>query len=585
MECTGERYLPDYDMDWTLEHVHRYYLAAELAAGKTALDIACGEGYGSRLLADSARSVIGVDISLETVAHARRKYAAPHLSFLVGSAAAIPLADNAVDLACSFETIEHLAEQEAMLREIRRVLRPEGLLIISSPDKREYSDRTGYRNAYHVRELYRDEFLALLGAEFPHVRLVGQRVLFGSVIGAEAPGPFLSWRKNEPASRAAGLSNAEYLIALAGASPLPALPSGILKAPIEQSDALRAMREERDACRKKLAGMRALRMDNALLREQVQVLQSEVRGLFASRSWRVTAPLRALMGRARAARRLLRAAHRKLFTPVWPPDVRALETTVVLKENAPEPTLPIGVFLHLYYTELAAEMIACLRRLPDTAQVFVSTDSEDKRAQLLTLFRREGFGGRTLIRVFPNKGWDIAPFLVGFADRIPQFPLILRLHSKRSSFIADNVGDKWRQMMFATLAGSRQRVNAVVQAFADNPALGMAAPPVLRRYLDDIVIGTNFIPMRDMLRPFHIDITPNTPIDFPAGSMFWCRSAALAPWLQLGLRFDDFTPTPRSGRDGTRAHALERLFFFGCGITGHAWTRLPALDPCLFPYQ
>lgn len=195
MECTGERYLPEFDGDWTLEHLHRYLLACELAADKIVLDIACGDGYGSAMLAKHAVDVTGVDIDSPTVERARSKYKANNLRFLQGSATAIPMDDSSVDLVVSFETIEHLTEQESMLCEINRVLRSNGMLLISSPDKYEYSDVPGYQNPFHPKELYREEFDALLQRHFAYHSLLGQRVIFGSVIASPEQRPFLSWEK------------------------------------------------------------------------------------------------------------------------------------------------------------------------------------------------------------------------------------------------------------------------------------------------------------------------------------------------------------------------------------------------------
>jgi ubiquinone/menaquinone biosynthesis C-methylase UbiE len=164
MEFTGERYVPEVRGAIELEHVHRYLQAREIAAGKVVLDIACGEGYGTALLAGLAARAIGVDISREAVRHAKARYVAGNIEFLVGSCARIPLPDRSIDLVTSFETIEHHDQHEKMMQEIKRVLRPRGVLVISSPDKQHYSIDTGHRNEYHVKELYAHEFKALLGA-------------------------------------------------------------------------------------------------------------------------------------------------------------------------------------------------------------------------------------------------------------------------------------------------------------------------------------------------------------------------------------------------------------------------------------
>ncbi len=182
MPFTGERYVPEVRGQIYYEHVHRYALAFELARDLDVLDIASGEGYGAAYLAIAARSVVGVDIDAESVRHAASRYTAMNLRFVAGSCTAIPLADASMDLVVSFETIEHLEEHEQFMREIVRVLRPHGRLLISSPNKLVYSDQGHFHNAFHVRELYFDQFRDLLQHWFPHCRIYGQRIIAASAI-------------------------------------------------------------------------------------------------------------------------------------------------------------------------------------------------------------------------------------------------------------------------------------------------------------------------------------------------------------------------------------------------------------------
>lgn len=179
---TGERFTPECVREIRYEHVHRYAFAQALVEGKDVLDAACGEGYGTAMLAARAAAVTGVDLSAEAVAHARSRYRADGLSFEQADCLDLPFADDSFDCVVSFETLEHLEDQEGLLREFRRVLRPGGWLLISSPDKAVYTDRQQNRNPFHVRELYRPELEALLGAQFPAVSLWGQRLLFQSAI-------------------------------------------------------------------------------------------------------------------------------------------------------------------------------------------------------------------------------------------------------------------------------------------------------------------------------------------------------------------------------------------------------------------
>lgn len=180
---TGERFTPECVREIWYEHWHRYAFARRLAADKRVLDAACGEGYGSALLADVAADVVGVDISADSVAHARTRYAAkPRLRYECADATQLDFPDRTFDLVVSFETLEHLAAQEQMIAGFSRVLADDGLLVISSPDKRTYSELAGFRNEFHVRELYREELLALLRPHFSDVRLYGQKLLFQSAL-------------------------------------------------------------------------------------------------------------------------------------------------------------------------------------------------------------------------------------------------------------------------------------------------------------------------------------------------------------------------------------------------------------------
>ena len=185
LEFTGERFTPECVREIWYEHWHRYVFARAFAPGRRVLDAACGEGYGSAMLAATAASVLGVDIADAAVAHARQRYAHhANLRFEQGDCTALTCADAQFDLVVSFETLEHVAAQEALIAGFARTLAPDGLLIVSSPDKRTYSEKSGFRNEFHVRELYRDELLALLRPHFPFVRLYAQKLLFQSAIWA-----------------------------------------------------------------------------------------------------------------------------------------------------------------------------------------------------------------------------------------------------------------------------------------------------------------------------------------------------------------------------------------------------------------
>jgi SAM-dependent methyltransferase len=186
---TGERFVPgaaNAKGEMWYEHWHRYHYLLPLVAGKRVVDVACGEGYGSALMSRTAARVSGVDISADAVAHARGAYAdRGNLEFIEGSCLKLPFDAASVDVLVSFETIEHIHEQAEFLDEIKRVLKPDGVLILSSPNKAEYSDKRGYANEFHVKELYRAELENLLATRFSHSRWLSQRNAFVSLIAEE----------------------------------------------------------------------------------------------------------------------------------------------------------------------------------------------------------------------------------------------------------------------------------------------------------------------------------------------------------------------------------------------------------------
>lgn len=163
----GERMVPDRHRGHVIyaEHIIRYIAAGEYLAGKVVLDVASGSGYGSKILAERARRVYGVDISMDSVAYARRRYGAGNLFYCCGDAHQLPLPDSSMEAIVSFETIEHLPDPTRFLKEVKRVLHPSGVCIISTPNNKAYASG----NDYHFHEFDYDEFESEIRKEFAHV--------------------------------------------------------------------------------------------------------------------------------------------------------------------------------------------------------------------------------------------------------------------------------------------------------------------------------------------------------------------------------------------------------------------------------
>ena len=290
LEFTGERYT-EIAGNIALEHIHRYAMARDLVQGKDVLDIASGEGYGSLLLAESARSVVEVDVAADVVAHAGKKYKRANLQFSVGSCAAIPLDDASVDVVVSFETIEHHDEHDKMMVEIKRVLRPGGLVLISTPDALEYAAVTNGPNPHHVKELSYEEFIGLLGIHFRQVAVLDQRVSYGSnIIPRSAISGFTNYRLDDGRLRSFNqLSRTLYYVAITSDSELPAVDSSLFELQASGRDILDALLEQKAANEQRLARLRSDVFDRDA---SILHLSAQHDEMLASRSWRVTAPLR-----------------------------------------------------------------------------------------------------------------------------------------------------------------------------------------------------------------------------------------------------------------------------------------------------
>ena len=319
---TGERFVPGISGNIFLEHLHRYVLAARVVAGKDVLDIASGEGFGSNLLAADARSVVGVDISQEAVAHAQKKYRNPRLRFEAGSATAIPIPDASVDVVVSFETLEHISAHEQMLAEIKRVLRPGGVLIMSTPEKAIYSDRPRYNNPFHVRELYRDQFHALLASQFAHVKMHGQRVNFGSlIIAEESPGVFTE-TNSSTLETVSGLAEPLYLLGVASDDPAGVVTlNGLFSQDVQDSEAFLG-RLERFARGKDIPNLAIPRLRDlgeaatvreAALFEDIKWASTRI-AIFQRSNWMARVPLFQLLINVIKARLLYALSRSSLFS-------------------------------------------------------------------------------------------------------------------------------------------------------------------------------------------------------------------------------------------------------------------------------
>lgn len=302
----GERFIPGAGVGIAYEHWCRYAFAANLVAGKDLLDVACGEGYGSAFLSKHARSVQAFDASMAAVEHARRVYSTANVAYRQATVASFfeSCPDGSFDVVTAFEIIEHLQvqDQEVLLAGIRRVLRPGGFALISTPDKRVYTDTRLAKNPFHVREYYREEFDAELRRHFGHVQFLEQALFTGNALtgsGGVADVVQMAWTDllRAQGTVTSGLkTTGEYVLAVVSQKPVP-LPRPMVLADFSCKLIAEGLHAERSA-----ADRLARELEEA--RRAWQSAQAETR--------RLAAECEGLRGRIEATSAEMRAVRTEL---------------------------------------------------------------------------------------------------------------------------------------------------------------------------------------------------------------------------------------------------------------------------------
>ncbi len=229
LEFTGERVVPGrVNADLWNEHLSRYLFATRVARDKQVIDLGCGAGYGTAELARTAKSVLGIDLATDAVEWARSQYGSENIRFEQASCDNAPVPDRSQDVAVSFEVIEHLEQPEKLLAEVRRILSPEGVFIVSTPNIDYYAetrDETG-PNPYHHHEFSFDEFRETLGRYFAHITIYTQNhvpaVAFQSINGSSNSAPIVRMQK---AATETDLTSANFFIAVCSQVESPTISS------------------------------------------------------------------------------------------------------------------------------------------------------------------------------------------------------------------------------------------------------------------------------------------------------------------------------------------------------------------------
>lgn len=289
IDWTGERCVPwAPDVQVVYEHLHRYLWVRSFVAGKDVLDLGSGEGFGAAILGETAARVHGVDLDATTVEHASLNYGTGAITFAEADATALPAdLDDTFDVVVAFEVIEHVQDHDALIEGVRRVLRPGGVLVVSTPNRLLYETVEG-GNPFHVHELSDTEFSALLTEHFSSHVVLSQRAAEGSRIDVQdgnrpelAP---IRIEREGDGWREVGPSAPHYLLAVATDGELPGEIGGSvlldhtlqLKRRTEQADAEVAREIHEQARRAEEVAAEAERRVHALQQAAAEAEASRV---------------------------------------------------------------------------------------------------------------------------------------------------------------------------------------------------------------------------------------------------------------------------------------------------------------------
>ena len=167
---SGERPNPEEHNSQFLESIKKYNFAEKFSLGKDVLEIGCAFGYGVGLLSDKAKKIVGIDLYPEVTQEAKKKFNKKNTEFVAMDAMNLGFRDGSFDLICSFETIEHLKDQNRFIKEVARVLRPDGEFILSTPNNREMTKTNA---PFHVREFNAQALTDVLKVAFKTIMILG----------------------------------------------------------------------------------------------------------------------------------------------------------------------------------------------------------------------------------------------------------------------------------------------------------------------------------------------------------------------------------------------------------------------------
>ena len=216
-----------------------------------------------------------------------------------------------------------------------------------------------------------------------------------------------------------------------------------------------------------------------------------------------------------------------------------------------------ALHLHLHYTEGIEGLLLSIKASSSRPDLFISTTSEEKRVELKVKLDKYGLQAKEFT-VFPNRGRDIGPFLTGFGPKLfSDYEIVGHIHSKQSPHAHDDYLQNWVEFLEQGLVGNNgEMMDAILMKMDSDPSIGIVYPddPGCFGWEGNYTYGEDLLKRMGFQSP-----DKDASMNFPVGTMFWARAAALKPLLDLNLQWEDYPEEPIP-IDGSMLHAIERLF-------------------------
>ncbi len=234
----------------------------------------------------------------------------------------------------------------------------------------------------------------------------------------------------------------------------------------------------------------------------------------------------------------------------------------------------VAAIIHIYYPDLSEEIMNYLGNIPCRTDLYISTDTKDKKLQIEQCFSHYN-NGTVKVEIFENRGRDIAPMIVGFKEVFERYEFFIHLHSKKSPHSNEGLVD-WREYLFENLLGSSQIVMSHLYLL-EHKNVGISFAQHFIPLRININWGYDYTLVKNLLKQAGITMNSKQLLEFPSGSMFWGRTDAIRPLLNLDISFADF-PEEAGQIDGTLAHAIERSFLYICEAAHFQWAKVARHD-------